>query len=339
MTSQPIIISIPTHSHQHIAGEEIWLLENSTTHSSKALLVRSPVVSEAMESVPSPQEDPKDAAFARLDLTEPSEEKSLLGVLALYPIFNTLCSHLDIGGLLTVRKISKKLDTHLSTHMKERWNINRRLARFVRDPRKLRSEMARHGALISGSFVIQFFDDVIFQGSDLDIYVEDGEAASAFHHYLRQVECYTLDTEKTEPVDYDLPDIIRVRDLHSIVKTLIPNTIRPKPTNERRKMEKRLKSKSCLPVVHQSRLFCVDSIPRLFSMLCLGTRRTPSFPMSLSKILAGLIHCSQSIAPTNLYLPNTKVAAGPSLIRSPKKTCTRSRSNVQGTLATPRLGR
>lgn len=92
----------------------------------------------------------------------PKEGKSLLAVLALYPIFDTLCSHLDIGGLLALRKLSKQLSTHLSTPMKERWNVNRRLGRFVRNPIEFRSQMARHNALISGSFVIQFFDDVFW---------------------------------------------------------------------------------------------------------------------------------------------------------------------------------
>jgi len=113
-----------------------------------------------MEPVPPSQGDPIDMGMAGLDLTEPPEEKSLLGILALYPIFDTLCSHLDIGGLLTLGKISKKLGTHLSTYMKERWNINRHLCRFVRDPLKLRSEMAPHEALIAGSFVTQFDDDL-----------------------------------------------------------------------------------------------------------------------------------------------------------------------------------
>jgi hypothetical protein len=52
---------------------------------------------------------------------------SLLDVLALYPIFDTLCSHLDIGGLLTLKKLSKTLSEHLATHSKERWNASRRL--------------------------------------------------------------------------------------------------------------------------------------------------------------------------------------------------------------------
>ena len=160
--------------------------------------------------------DPRDAV---LDQMEPLEEKPLLGVLALYPIFDTLCSHLDISGLITLRKISKKLGTHLSTHMKERWNINRRLGRFVRDPCKFRSAIAHHDALVSGSFAIQFFDDVLFNGSDLDAYIQDGEGASAFGHYLRRGEGYALEKEEIEHA-YSLDEIVKVRNLLNALQTV-----------------------------------------------------------------------------------------------------------------------
>jgi hypothetical protein len=40
--------------------------------------------------------------------------------------------------------------------------------------------MARHSALISGSFVIQFLDDVLWEESDLNIYIQKGEACFEF---------------------------------------------------------------------------------------------------------------------------------------------------------------
>jgi hypothetical protein len=100
-----------------------------------------------------PRKTEEDAEMESDTQQRPKKGMSLLDVLALYPIFDTLCSHLDIGGLLTLRKLSKQLSTHLSSHMNERWNVNRRLGRFVRNPIGFRSQMARHDALISGSFV------------------------------------------------------------------------------------------------------------------------------------------------------------------------------------------
>ena len=75
---------------------------------------------------------------------------SLLDVLSLYPVCDRLCSHLDTYGLLHLQKISKSLSSNINAHMKRRWDINRKLQRFVHDPKGLRSQMSRHDALISG---------------------------------------------------------------------------------------------------------------------------------------------------------------------------------------------
>jgi hypothetical protein len=53
--------------------------------------------------------------------------------------------------------------------------------------------MAQHGALIAGSFATQFFDNVLWKESDLDIYIQDGEGAAAFANHLRLTEEYTLE--------------------------------------------------------------------------------------------------------------------------------------------------
>lgn len=62
----------------------------------------------------------------------------------------------------------------------------------MRDPIRLRSLLGKHDALISGSFVIQFFDGVLWKESDLDVYMEDGMSAKAFNHHLIEVEGYKL---------------------------------------------------------------------------------------------------------------------------------------------------
>jgi hypothetical protein len=50
--------------------------------------------------------------------------------------------------------------------------------------------MARHSALTSGSFVIQFLDDVLWEESDLNIYIQKGEACLEFSRYLCEEEGY-----------------------------------------------------------------------------------------------------------------------------------------------------
>ena len=125
-----------------------------------------------------------------------------IDVLGNWVIFNNLCSHLDIAGILPLLRVTKRWSDHLSAHLKLRWDINKKLRRFVTNPQNLRTELGRHDALISGSFAIQFFDGVVWDESDLDIYVEGargegGEGDAAIGRYLMEKEGYKLQTSKS----------------------------------------------------------------------------------------------------------------------------------------------
>jgi hypothetical protein len=67
---------------------------------------------------------------------------SLLYILSFYPIFSNLCSHLTIAELITLRKLSKRLHGDLDSHEKQRWDINKRLRRFLWDPVAFRSQVS-----------------------------------------------------------------------------------------------------------------------------------------------------------------------------------------------------
>lgn len=71
------------------------------------------------------------------------------------------------------------------------WDINKRLRRFVKTPETLRSIMGSYKTLIAGSLVIQFFERVTWDESDLDIYIEEGPGAEAMSQYLIQEEGYS----------------------------------------------------------------------------------------------------------------------------------------------------
>ncbi|KAL8686449.1 MAG: hypothetical protein Q9218_007098 [Villophora microphyllina] len=83
--------------------------------------------------------------------------------------------------------------------------MDRRLRRFVKDPKALRSFMGKHDVLISGSFAIQFFERVTWDESDLDLYAEQGPNAEALEKYLCEQEGYKFarETGGTEywPID------------------------------------------------------------------------------------------------------------------------------------------
>lgn len=97
----------------------------------------------------------------------------------------------------------------MSTHLKARWDINKKLRRFVTDPEELRSKLGEHDALISGSFVIQFFDGVVWPESDLDIFVENGKGASELGRHLLESEDYELVSVK-DIEEYAMGDLDKV---------------------------------------------------------------------------------------------------------------------------------
>jgi hypothetical protein len=73
--------------------------------------------------------------------------------------------------------------------------------------------MARHSALTSGSFVIQFLDDVLWEESDLNIYIQKGEACLEFSRYLceeegyRVVKAWNADDEDEEYAGYEIINV------------------------------------------------------------------------------------------------------------------------------------
>jgi hypothetical protein len=136
-------------------------------------------------SLGGPESKGAQTQFSQKQSTQP------IDVLDNYAIFNRLCLHLDIARILPLKRVTKKWSGHISTHLKERWNINKKLRRFVANPHRFRTELGRHDALISGSFVIQFFDGVVWEESDLDIYIHEVEAAE-LGHYLVTEESYEL---------------------------------------------------------------------------------------------------------------------------------------------------
>ncbi|KAF4637168.1 hypothetical protein G7Y89_g920 [Cudoniella acicularis] len=158
--------------------------------------VRLPNMAELESKKDSRLRSPAEPTCLEVDSTPPSASSSKLqpiDVLDNYIIFNNLCSHLDIAGLLALKRVTKRWTSHLSTYLKNRWNINKKLKRFVQNPQRLRSELARHDAVISGSFVLQLLDSVVWEESDLDIYVEDTQDAFAsleIRNLLTQKEGY-----------------------------------------------------------------------------------------------------------------------------------------------------
>ncbi|KAF7887809.1 uncharacterized protein EAF01_010963 [Botrytis porri] len=122
-------------------------------------------------------------------------------ILLCYPIFHNVCAHLDPNDIMLFRLTTTQLSPSFNSLFKTQWNINRQLTRFVQDPVGFRSRLAKHDALISGSFALQFFERRFWLDSDLDIYVQGANNfrdPEQIGKYLIKHEGYKLQGSKTE---------------------------------------------------------------------------------------------------------------------------------------------
>ena len=67
------------------------------------------------------------------------------------------------------------------------------------NPFKLRTLLGKHDALISGSFAVQFFERVVFDDADLNIYMREATGSNVIARYLVRIEGYTIKTYNGSP--------------------------------------------------------------------------------------------------------------------------------------------
>jgi hypothetical protein len=104
----------------------------------------------------------------------------------MYPVFASLRIQLGVVGLIQLTATCKRLYA-LRQYI---WDINRALRRFLDNPLAFRTLLGETDALISGSFVLQFLEGVVWKNSDLDVFIQAGKAAYLFGEYLERVEGY-----------------------------------------------------------------------------------------------------------------------------------------------------
>ncbi|OTA69596.1 hypothetical protein K449DRAFT_429059 [Hypoxylon sp. EC38] len=119
----------------------------------------------------------------------------LLTLLDFYPSREGIMHYLDTKDVLNLARASMAIRHNI---MDNYWNINSKLARFIRDPTRFRSQLGHSDALISGSFALQFFERTTWLDSDLDIVVQNGKNLEGLAKFLTAVEGYKM-TEEQEP--------------------------------------------------------------------------------------------------------------------------------------------
>ena len=109
-----------------------------------------------------------------------------------YPVFNTMCSCLDILSIVRLSRTCKSLST-LQARIWDSSRLNRLIGRFMVDPERFREELRKSNTVISGSLAVQFFDRVVWTESDMDLFVAEGKNAKMLRRYLREEEGYSQD--------------------------------------------------------------------------------------------------------------------------------------------------
>ena len=129
--------------------------------------------------------------------TKQASRSSLLNFFTQYDrynlIFNNIYQRLDIRDIIAISQTCKGLSSFYKHMLSCRWNVNRRLARFVNDPREFRSRLGEADALISGTFALLFFAQLYWLDSGLDIYVRQGSKADALIRYIGEDKSYEFD--------------------------------------------------------------------------------------------------------------------------------------------------
>ncbi len=116
-----------------------------------------------------------------------------------YPIFITFCECLSIAEIISLTQTCKKLSGLYQYLVPIQWDVDKALRRYVGDPLGLRSQMAKHDALITGYIAIQYFERVFWEDDEpLDIVVQQA-GSDLLGKYISEVEGYSeVEIEKNQ---------------------------------------------------------------------------------------------------------------------------------------------
>jgi hypothetical protein len=67
------------------------------------------------------------------------QSKEPVDVIAIYPVLKTVCSYLETAQILPLMRVSRKWTALVRDRLKKRLDVNKKLERFVEDPKSFRS--------------------------------------------------------------------------------------------------------------------------------------------------------------------------------------------------------
>ena len=123
----------------------------------------------------------------------------LLDAVVYYPVYQLLLSLLESLSIVRLSKTCRRLALLYRSAIRQEWNVDRLLCRFVEKPLALREVMRDHRAVISGDLALSFFERSR-QTDHMDLFVQKPSEAKALKEHLVRTEGYRV---KKDPSSCD----------------------------------------------------------------------------------------------------------------------------------------
>jgi hypothetical protein len=89
-------------------------------------------------------------------------QANIFDLFACYLVLNRICFYLSIETIVALSRTCKRLAHVYRDLFQTQWNINMKLSKFVADSPRFRLQLRESEAVISGSFALQFFEQITF---------------------------------------------------------------------------------------------------------------------------------------------------------------------------------
>lgn len=136
---------------------------------------------------------------------------TLNNLFGIYPIRRAILACLSIHDVLKLMQTSRTIRQDMKAN---EWDINAKLARFFKNPVAFRNQLGRSGALIIGSFALQFFERVVWPDTSLDLMVEDGDSFREMCHFLTSEHYRWVAAEPTAALNSSGVKSVRTRSVY-----------------------------------------------------------------------------------------------------------------------------
>lgn len=110
-------------------------------------------------------------------------------LLKLYPFLSGLMRYLTPGDILRLSRVNRDFKVLCDRWLSNRMDLGMMLYHYVKDVNMFRVMQKKTGAVISGSFALQFFSCLRWKDSDLDVFLPESQV-TRFARYLVTKEKY-----------------------------------------------------------------------------------------------------------------------------------------------------